>query len=87
MSYLLKNIKNNNDNMRNIIPKIKTLKYTKSKEEMEEDYTGRIILIESENPNFSHEVYDFKTGLFRGYTGNKHFKNEERKESNLENVD
>jgi len=73
--------------MRNQIPKLKTLKYTKTREEQEEeDYTGRLILIESDNPNFSHEVYDFKSGVFRGYTGNKNFKknieskNEERNE-------
>jgi hypothetical protein len=73
--------------MRNHIPKLKTLKYTKTREEQEEeDYTGKLILIESDNPNFSHEVYDFKSRVFRGYTGNKNFKkkieskNEERKE-------
>jgi hypothetical protein len=72
--------------MRNHIPRLKTLKYTKTKEEIEDKDYGRIILIKSDNPNFEYEVYDFKSGIFRGYTGNKNFK-EKREESNLENVD
>jgi len=60
--------------MRNHIPKVKKIKIIK---EDEEDNDGRITLIKSDNPNFTYEVYDYKTGLFRGYTGNKHFKKDE----------
>jgi hypothetical protein len=41
--------------------------------------TGSITLIESDNPNFTYEVYDYR-GIFVGYMGNKSFqfrKNEE----------
>jgi len=75
--------------MRNHIPKLKTLKYTKTREEQINSDYGKIILIESDNPNFSHEVYDFNTGVFRGYTGNKKFKEkrEDKIESNLETIE
>lgn len=62
--------------MRNRIPKVKKIKIIKEEEE-EEDYDGRITLIKSDNPNFTYEVYDFKTGLFRGFMGNRNFKKEE----------
>ena len=41
--------------------------------------TGSITLIESDNPNFTYEVYDYR-GIFVGYMGNKSFrKNKENK--------
>jgi len=61
--------------MRNHIPKVKKIKVIKEDEEDNDD--GRIILIKSDNPNFTYEVYDYKSGLFRGFMGNKHFKKDE----------
>jgi hypothetical protein len=44
--------------------------------------TGSITLIESDNPNFTYEVYDYR-GIFVGYMGNKCFrKNKENINSN-----
>ena len=34
--------------------------------------TGSITLIESDNPNFTYEVYDYR-GIFVGYMGNKSY--------------
>jgi hypothetical protein len=62
--------------MRNRIPKVKKIKIIKEDEE-DNDYDGRITLIKSDNPNFTYEVYDFKTGVFRGFMGNRNFKKEE----------
>jgi hypothetical protein len=54
--------------------------------------TGSITLIESDNPNFTYEVYDYR-GIFVGYMGrpsraenevlNKFRKNEENINSNI----
>lgn len=45
--------------------------------------TGSITLIESDNPNFTYEVYDYR-GIFVGYMGNKSFrKNKENINSNI----
>jgi hypothetical protein len=57
--------------MRNRIPKVKKIKVIKEEGASEEDNDGRITLIKSDNPNFTYEVYDYKTGLFRGFMGNK----------------
>lgn len=79
--------------MRNRIPKIKKIKIIKEEDEDRSsatdggainDYDGRITLIKSDNPNFTYEVYDFKTGLFKGFMGNRNFKKEE---SNLERTE
>ena len=73
--------------MRNHIPKVKTLKYTKSKEEIEDTDDGRLTLIKSDNPTFEWEAYHFKTGAFLGYLSPRKNKNEERNdkiESSLE---
>jgi hypothetical protein len=64
--------------MRNHIPKVKTLKYTKSKEEIEDTDDTRLNLIKSENPNWSYEVYRFIDGKFLGYMGE--IKNNDRKD-------
>jgi len=69
--------------MRNRIPKVKKIKIIKEEDE-DNDYDGRITLIKSDNPNFTYEVYDFKTGLFKGFMGNRNFKKEE---SNLERTE
>jgi hypothetical protein len=53
--------------MRNHIPRLKTLKYTKTREEMDDNDDGRITLIKSDNKNFEWEAYHFKTGTFLGY--------------------
>ena len=72
--------------MRNHIPKLKTLKYTKTREEIEDKDDGRLTLIKSDNPTFEWEAYHFKSGAFLGYLSPR--KKEERKEeSNLEIVD
>jgi hypothetical protein len=55
--------------MRNITPKVKKIKVIKEEEE-DNDY-DKIILIKSEHPTFSHEVYRHIDGCFLGYTGNK----------------
>jgi len=55
--------------MRNHIPKVKKIKIIKEDEE-DNDY-DKIILIKSEHPTFSHEVYRHIDGRFIGYTGNK----------------
>jgi len=55
--------------MRNKIPKVKKIKVIKEDEE-DNDY-DKIILIKSEHPTFSHEVYRHIDGFFIGYTGNK----------------
>lgn len=55
--------------MRNRIPKVKKIKIIKEEDE-DNDY-DKIILIKSEHPTFSHEVYRHIDGLFIGYTGNK----------------
>ena len=44
--------------------------------------TGSITLIESDNPNFNYDVYDYR-GIFVGYMGNKFRKNEENINSNI----
>jgi hypothetical protein len=71
--------------MRNHIPKLKTLKYTKTRQEIDDDDDGRLTLIKSDNPTFEWEAYHFKTGIFLGYLSPR--KQEKREESNLENVD
>jgi len=68
--------------MRNHIPKVKKIKVIKEDEDDNND--GRITLIKSDNPNFTYEVYDYKSGLFKGFMGNKHFKKDE---SNLERTE
>ena len=55
--------------MRNHIPKLKTLKYTKTREEMNDKDDSRITLIKSDNPNWRYEVYRFMDGSFLGYMG------------------
>lgn len=55
--------------MRNRIPKVKKIKIIKEEDE-DNDY-DKIILIKSEHPTFSHEVYRHIDGFFIGYTGNK----------------
>ena len=42
--------------------------------------TGSITLIESDNPNFTYEVYDYR-GIFVGYMGNKSFTFRKNKEN------
>lgn len=72
--------------MRNHIPRLKTLKYTKTREEQEDNTDGRLTLIKSDNPNFEWEAYHFKSGRFLGYLSPR--KQEKREEeSNLEIVD
>jgi hypothetical protein len=76
--------------MRNHIPKIKTLKYTKTREEQDDrssaiNNDGRITLIKSDNLTFEYEAYHFKSGIFLGYLSPR--KQEKREESNLEIVD
>jgi hypothetical protein len=74
--------------MRNHIPKVKTLKYTKSKEEIEDTDDGRITLIKSDNPTFEWEAYHFKTGTFLGYLSpRKQEKREDKIESSLETIE
>lgn len=79
--------------MRNHLPKVKTLKYTKTREgdhtvsgggasEMHETNDGRITLIKSDNPKWRYEVYRFIDGGFLGYMGEI-----KRKISNLEDVE
>jgi hypothetical protein len=58
--------------MRNRIPKVKKIKVIKEEGASEEDNDyDKIILIKSEHPTFSHEVYRHIDGRFIGYTGNK----------------
>ena len=71
--------------MRNIIPKLKKINIIKEEDEEDDNNDGRIILIKSDNPNFTYEVYDYKSGIFRGFTGNRK-KTEERKDE-LENIE
>ena len=66
--------------MRNHLPKVKTLKYTKTREEQEDNDDGRLNLIKSDNPNFEWECYRFIDGAFLGYLSPRKNKNEERKE-------
>lgn len=74
--------------MRNQIPKIKSLKYTKTREELEDNDDGRITLIKSDNPTFEWEAYHFKTGSFLGYLSpRKQNKREDKIESNLETIE
>jgi hypothetical protein len=79
--------------MRNIIPKLKKINIIKEgvlmdsgnkASENEDDHDGRITLIKSDHPSFTYEVYDYKSGVFRGYMGNRK-KTEERKDE-LENI-
>jgi hypothetical protein len=44
--------------------------------------TGSITLIESDNPNFTYEVYDYR-GIFVGYMGNKCFR---KKDENINSI-
>lgn len=71
--------------MRNHIPRIKTLKYTKTREEQEDNDDGRITLIKSDNPKWRYEVYRFIDGGFLGYMGE--IKREKREISNLEEIE
>lgn len=74
--------------MRNHIPRLKTLKYTKTREEQEDTDDGRITLIKSENPNWRYEVYRFIDGCFLGYMGEiKQEKREDKIESSLETIE
>lgn len=65
--------------MRNRIPKVKKIKIIKEEDEDRSSATDggaindydKIILIKSEHPTFSHEVYRHIDGFFIGYTGNK----------------
>jgi len=43
-------------------------KYLKNTSGFPKKDTGSITLIESDNPNFTHEVYDYR-GIFVGYMG------------------
>jgi len=45
-------------------------KYLDNMNEYPKKDTGSITLIESDNPNFTYEVYDYR-GIFVGYMGNK----------------
>jgi hypothetical protein len=47
-------------------------KYLKNLTGFPKKDTGSITLIESDNPNFTYEVYDYR-GIFVGYMGNKCF--------------
>jgi hypothetical protein len=44
--------------------------------------TGSITLIESDNPNFNYEVYDYR-GIFVGYMGNRVFR---KKDENINSI-
>lgn len=57
--------------MRNRIPKVKKIKIIKEEDEDGGNDYDKIILIKSEHPTFSHEVYRHIDGFFIGYTGNK----------------
>jgi len=47
-------------------------KYLDNMNEYPKKDTGSITLIESDNPNFTYEVYDYR-GIFVGYMGNKSY--------------
>lgn len=68
--------------MRNHIPRLKTLKYTKTREEQDDNNDGRITLIKSDNPKWRYEVYRFIDGGFLGYMAEI-----KKKISNLEDVE
>jgi len=65
--------------MRNHTPKPK---YLKNLTGFPKKDTGSITLIESENPLFIVEVYDYR-GIFVGYMGNKCFR---KKDENINSI-
>jgi len=65
--------------MRNHISKPK---YLKNLTGFPKKDTGSITLIESDNPLFMFEVYDYR-GIFVGYMGNKSFR---KKDENINSI-
>jgi len=65
--------------MRNHTPKPK---YLKNLTGFPKKDTGSITLIESDNPNFTYEVYDYR-GIFVGYMGNRVFR---KKDENINSI-
>jgi hypothetical protein len=65
--------------MRNHTPKPK---YLKNLNGFPKKDTGSITLIESDNPNFTYEVYDYR-GIFVGYMGNRVFR---KKDENINSI-